>query len=99
MTLGVGIFTFDPYTYYDGTKVFLRPLGTEGQTGGYLGRKEYNTMAICIPFGVGIKYSITEKVNLTFEVSQRFTTDPITSMMSVRVLPKDRLRMDPTARH
>ena len=65
VTLGVGIFTYDPYTFYDGQKVFLRPLGTEGQTGGYEGRKEYNTMALCIPFGVGIKYSVTPKVNLS----------------------------------
>lgn len=74
VTLGVGVFTYDPYAYLDGQKVFLRPLGTEGQTGGYEGRKEYSTMALCIPFGVGIKYSVSEKVNISVEIAQRFTT-------------------------
>lgn len=75
VTLGIGVFSYDPYAYLDGKKEFLRPLGTEGQTANppYKGRKEYGTMAICIPFGVGIKYNISEKLNLSFEVAQRFT--------------------------
>jgi opacity protein-like surface antigen len=74
VTLGVGLFSYDPYTIYNGEKVYLRPLGTEGQVAGYLGRTEYSTMAVAIPLGVGIKYSINPKVNLTVEVSHRFTT-------------------------
>ena len=72
-TLGVGVFSYDPYAYYNGDKVYLRPLNTEGETF-YQGRKAYNTMAICIPIGFGVKYAITEKVNLSFEISHRFTT-------------------------
>ncbi len=89
VTLGLGIFTYDPYTYYDGTKVFLRPLGTEGQTGGYLGRKEYSTMSLCVPFGIGIKYSVTPKVNMTFEISQRFTLTDYLDDVSTTYAPKD----------
>ncbi|MGG9961904.1 DUF6089 family protein [Ferruginibacter sp. SUN106] len=74
VTLGVGVFSYDPYAYLDGKKEFLRPLGTEGQVLGYKGRKQYSTMAFCIPLGVGMKYNITEKMNLSFEVSNRFTT-------------------------
>lgn len=76
VTLGVGVFSYDPYAYLNGKKEFLRPLGTEGQTANppYKGRKEYGTMAICIPFGVGIKYNVSEKMNISFEVAQRFTT-------------------------
>ena len=74
VTLGAGVFTYDPYAYLDGEKVFLRPLGTEGQLIGYNGRKPYSTMAFCIPLGVGIKYNISEKMNLSFEITQRFTT-------------------------
>lgn len=74
VTLGVGVFTYDPYAYLDGKKEFLRPLGTEGQLIGYKGRKPYGTMAFCIPLGVGVKYNISEKVNLSFEITQRFTT-------------------------
>lgn len=74
VTLGVGVFTYDPYTYLDGQKYFLRPLGTEGQVANYPGRKTYGTMAVCIPFGVGIKYSLSPKVNFSVEIAQRFTT-------------------------
>jgi hypothetical protein len=31
VSLGVGIFSYNLYIYLDGTKVYLRPLGTEGQ--------------------------------------------------------------------
>ncbi len=73
VTLGVGVFTYDPYAYLNGKKEFLRPLGTEGQLIAYNGRKPYSTLAICIPLGVGIKYNISERMNLSFEVTHRFT--------------------------
>src|SRR5687768_4481013 len=45
VTLGVGIFSYDPYAYLGDQKVFLRPLGTEGQgSAAYPDRKPYNTM-------------------------------------------------------
>jgi len=72
-TLGVGIFSYDPYAFYHGDKVFLRPLNTEGETF-YKGRKAYSPMAVCIPIGFGVKYAVTDKVNISFEVSHRFTT-------------------------
>ena len=31
-------------------------------------------MAVCFPLGVGVKYSITPKMNLGFEIAYRFTT-------------------------
>jgi len=74
VTLGVGVFTYDPYAFTNGEKEFLRPLGTEGQLVQYMGRKPYNTMAIAIPLGVGIKYNLSEKINFSFEVAHRFTS-------------------------
>jgi hypothetical protein len=74
VSLGVGAFTYDPYAYLNGEKEYLRPLGTEGQNSGYLGRKPYTTMAFCIPIGVGIKYSLTDRVNVSFEICHRLTT-------------------------
>lgn len=75
ITFGAGVFNYDPYTYYLGQKVFLRPLGTEGQGSAlYPGRKPYSTMAVCFPFGVGYKYSLNSKVNIGLEVVYRFTT-------------------------
>lgn len=76
ITLGAGIFTYDPYAYLKGEKVMLRPLGTEGQGSNdprYADRKQYSSMAISIPFGGGIKYALNDKVNIAFEVLHRFT--------------------------
>ena len=72
-SLGVGFVTYDPYAYYNNEKVYLRPLNTEGQTF-YQGRKAYGTTAIVVPVGFGVKYAISDKVNLSFEINYRFTT-------------------------
>jgi hypothetical protein len=75
VTLGVGLFNYDPYAYLNDEKFYLRPLGTEGQGDtSYRDRKPYNSMAFSIPFGVGIKYSINERINVGFEIVHRFTT-------------------------
>lgn len=75
MTLGIGAFNYNPYTYYQGQKVYLRNLGTEGQGSSlYPDRKLYGSMAICFPVGVGIKYSLNRQMSLGFELLYRFTT-------------------------
>jgi hypothetical protein len=74
VTLGVGMFSFDPYAYLDGQKYYLRELGTEGQAAGYLGRKPYNNIAVYIPLGLGFKYNLNPKMNIGFEIVYRFTT-------------------------
>jgi hypothetical protein len=73
LSLGVGVFSYDPYAYLQGTKYYLRPLGTEGQNVDS-GKKQYSDMAICIPFTVGFKYSINDNMNVFAEVGYRFTT-------------------------
>jgi opacity protein-like surface antigen len=72
VTFGVGIFSYDPYAYYKGEKIFMRPLNTEGQTF-YKDRKAYGTMAVCFPLGGGIKYNISENLNFSIEIAYRFT--------------------------
>jgi hypothetical protein len=75
ITLGAGIFSYDPYAFLDGQKVMLRPLGTEGQgDSAYPDRKPYSTMGFCFPFGVGIKYAINDRMNIGLEITHRFTT-------------------------
>ena len=89
ITLGAGVFSFDPYAYLRGEKIMLRPLGTEGQGSAlYPDRKQYSSMAICIPFGAGIKYAFNEKVNICFEVLHRFTnTDYLDDVSKTYVDP------------
>ncbi|MEO5782786.1 MAG: DUF6089 family protein [Ginsengibacter sp.] len=72
VTLGVGVFSYDPYAYYQGQKIFLRPLNTEGETF-YQNRKAYGTMSICFPIGIGFKYSINQNLNFSAEIAHRFT--------------------------
>lgn len=72
ITLGVSAFSYDPYAYLRGEKYFLRQLGTEGQYD-TTGNKPYSTMALAIPFGVGLKYALNERINIGFEVVHRFT--------------------------
>ena len=75
VSLGLGVFSYDPYAYLDGVKYYLRPLGTEGQGNSlYPNRKDYGPMAVCFPIAVGVKYSITTNTNFFAEVSYRFTT-------------------------
>ena len=75
LTFGAGVINFDPYAYLNGTKYFLRPLGTEGQGSSlYPDRKQYSTVAFAFPLGLGVKYALNEKTNLNFEIVHRFTT-------------------------
>lgn len=79
ISLGVGIFSYNPYAYLNNKKIFLRPLGTEGQNIKYVGadgkvRKPYGSTALCIPIGLGVKYSINNNMNFSFQVAQRLTT-------------------------
>ena len=74
LTIGVGMFSFDPYAYLDGQKYYLRELGTEGQAVGYDGRKPYNNIAMYIPLGLGYKYNLNPKMNIGFEIVYNFTT-------------------------
>ena len=89
VTLGVGVFNYDPYAYIGNEKYFLRPLGTEGQgTELYPDRKPYSSMAISVPFGVGLKYSINDRINVGFEIVHRFTnTDYLDDVSKTYVDP------------
>ncbi len=75
LTFGVGSFSHDPYAYLEGEKYYLRKLATEGQgSAAYPDRKPYRNQAFSFPFGMGIKYNLGRNVNLSFEVSHRFTS-------------------------
>lgn len=89
ITLGVGAFSYDPFAYLGKEKIFLRPLGTEGQGSAlYPERKQYSTMGISIPFGAGIKYSLNERFNIGFEILHRYTnTDYLDDVSKTYVDP------------
>lgn len=70
---GIAVFHFNPYTY-DSTqaKYFLKPLSTEGE-GIVQGRKPYSLTQFSIPFGGGIKLSLTDDINVGLEIGLRKT--------------------------
>jgi len=74
ISLGLGVISFDPYAYLNGEKYLLRPLGTEGQGSSlYPDRLPYNPIALTIPFGVGVKYALTDRMNVFGEAVYHFT--------------------------
>jgi hypothetical protein len=92
ITLGAGIFGYDPYAYLNNERYYFRelPVGTEGQNSSlYPDRKMYGTTALSIPFGGGFKYSIGGgRLNLSFEVLHRFTnTDYLDDVSTTYVDP------------
>ncbi len=69
---GIALFHFDPEAVYDGRLIELQPLGTEGQGMNGFGDR-YRLTQISIPLGAGIRYQITERINLGFDVGIRKT--------------------------
>ena len=92
ITLGAGLFSYDPYAYLNNERYYFRelPVGTEGQNSPlYPDRKMYGTTALSIPFGGGFKYSIAGgRLNLSFEVLHRFTnTDYLDDVSTTYIDP------------
>lgn len=70
---GAAVYHFNPYAYDSlGKKVYLRPLGTEGEgLPQYPGRKPYKNTQMAIPFGGGIKFRVSDRVVLAYEIGLR----------------------------
>ena len=87
---GVGFFMFNPKV--DGTS--LRDVGTEGQNVGFNGRKPYNLYSFCLPFGIGVKYSLSSRFGISLEWGMRKTlTDYIDDVSTTYYL--DGTKIDP----
>lgn len=69
---GVAVMKYDPYTRVDGTRIFLKPLGTEGQgIPQYPEKKEYSLTQFAIPFGGGFKLALNPNLQIGLEVGLR----------------------------
>jgi hypothetical protein len=91
---GIGMFTYDPRTQVGEETVKLRPLGTEGQ-GNPDRPAPYGKMGISIPFGLGFKYALSDKINLGIEFGARYTnTDYLDDVSTIFVDPQT---LSPTA--
>jgi hypothetical protein len=64
---GAAVFFFEPYGNVHGSVVALQPLTTEGQS------KPYNLYAFSVPFGLGVKYSLSKLIGVGAEWGMRKT--------------------------
>jgi hypothetical protein len=64
---GVSVFYHSPTTMYNGEKVRLRPLTTEGQ------EKPYKPVVIAIPAGIGFHYTMKKRHRFGWELNWRTT--------------------------
>lgn len=87
LTGGIGAFYYNPYTTYKGTKYYLSPLATEGQS--------YSNLAICFPIGAGIKYWIKPGVNFGVEIANRLTLTDYIDDVSKTYIGADKFPSDP----
>lgn len=88
---GAAVFKFNPSTIDSaGQKVYLQPLGTEGQ-GFYNGRKKYDLTQLSIPLGGGIKVALTDNFTVGFEVGFRKLFTDYIDDLSMSYADKDQL--------
>lgn len=62
---GAGNLFFEPKTNYNGATYLLRNYKTEGQ------EEPYANNTLVIPFGVGVKYKVTERLNVFTQIGFR----------------------------
>lgn len=69
---GITYFQFNPQGQLDDRLYDLQPLGTEGQNlDAFPDRTPYKLNQFAIPFGLGVKYALTESLNIGLEVGAR----------------------------
>ena len=91
---GISYFTFNS-TSFGGAD--LKAAGTEGQNSGFDGRSPYNQYSFAIPFGFGFKYSVSERIGVTFEWGMRKTfTDYIDDISTTYYLVGENINPDNT---
>lgn len=68
---GLAGFRYNPYTLDPrGNRIYLQPLGTEGQ-GFFQGRTRYGLTQIAFPFGGGLKFSLTDDIHIRLDGALR----------------------------
>lgn len=77
MHAGASAFLFNPKGSINGSLTELRSVGTEGQGSAiYPERKKYGKFGLSVPFGIGVKYSISNFVGLSLDWTlHKATTD------------------------
>jgi hypothetical protein len=70
---GPGLFHYNPYTYFNSKKIYLKPLSTEGQgLSIYSDRDYYPLTQFEVPLGVGIRYKLSDHFRVGLEFCSRY---------------------------
>ena len=91
---GLAVYHFNPYTYDQrGNRVYLQGLSTEGEgLPQYPNVRPYALTQIALPFGGGIKFSLSDNVRLGLEVGLRkLFTDYLDDVSGTYADPNDLL--------
>lgn len=89
--VGIAVFHFNPSTIYKNERVYLQPLGTEGQgMSGYSGK--YSLVEVSIPMGLGVKFCLTSRFNISLEFGLRKTFTDYLDDVSGDYVPLPQLR-------
>jgi len=84
---GIGYFIFNPRAKLQGSWVDLKPLSTEGEGfKEYPDRKPYKLKQFNFPVGAGIKYKLTDMVNLSAEFIYRILNTDYLDDVSTRYI-------------
>jgi hypothetical protein len=86
---GVGFFHFNPQANLNGQWIDLQPLHTEGEGfAEYPDRPEYKLNQINIPYGIGIAYEVSPKINVRIEyISRKLSTDYLDDVHATYIDP------------
>ena len=89
---GLSLFNFRPRGLLNGQWVDLQGYSTEGQ-GLLVGKKNYSNTQVALPFGGGIKISLTSKIGLALEWGMRKTYTDYLDDVSTTYAPEEILKM------
>jgi hypothetical protein len=82
---GIAFFQFNPYTFdKGGEKHYLQPLSTEGQGVISDAPAPYSLRERSIPVGGGIRFTVSEKLSISWEISFRYTQTDYLDDVSTR---------------
>ncbi len=92
--IGLTYFKMNPTATYDGQKVELQPLATEGQETSQNSSKRYKLNQISIPLGIGYKFNLTSRLAMSFEYGIRKTFTDYLDDVSGRYPDLNQLAID-----
>ena len=96
---GIGFFYFNPYIgggLDGGSKIKLKPLGTEGQYIGY--KKPYSNFQFDLMAVLGLKFNVSQRVSIGIEgVYHQTFTDYLDDVSGNYINPSDISLLSPTA--